>query len=164
MAFSADFVTKDSKNISRQEAWGIHFVLTLSTRLVGLIDGFDNTNSDSLPHVTDGETTKGRIFVIRFNTLVYQWFRKKGRLDEISKTHHGLGRNEFGDASVTRLDEFGSSFNGLSTPTIDLLNELGELAGDVGSVAIEDWGVSGANLTRVVEDNNLSRWKAKQPP
>ena len=40
--------------------------------------------------------------------------------------------------------------------TVDLLKDLGELAGDVGSVAIKHWSVPGAHLAWVIEDNNLS--------
>jgi len=72
------------------------------------------------------------------------------------RTHHRLRRNELGNASVTRLNEFGRSFNGLSTPTIDLLNEFGEFASDVGGVAIEDGGVTSTDLTGVVKDDDLS--------
>jgi hypothetical protein len=42
--------------------------LTLATTLVGLLNRFDNTDSDGLPHVTDGETTKWGVLVVRFNT------------------------------------------------------------------------------------------------
>jgi hypothetical protein len=42
--------------------------LTFATRLVGLLDRFNDTDSDGLPHVTDGETTKWGVLVIRFNT------------------------------------------------------------------------------------------------
>lgn len=69
---------------------------------------------------------------------------------------HGLGGDEFSDASVTRLDEFRGVLDGLSAPTIDLLDEFGKLAGNVGGMAIEDGGVTGTNLTRVVEDDDLS--------
>ena len=40
---------------------------TLSSSLVSLVDGLDNTNSDRLPHVPNGKATKGRIFVITLN-------------------------------------------------------------------------------------------------
>ena len=69
---------------------------------------------------------------------------------------HRLGGDEFGDASITRFDEFGSILNRLSAPTIDFLDELGELAGNVGGVAIKDGSVAGANFTRMVEYNDLS--------
>jgi hypothetical protein len=43
----------------------------------------------------------------------------------------------------------------LAGTTINLLQELSELAGDVSGVAIQDWSVSSADLTGVVEDNDL---------
>jgi hypothetical protein len=48
-----------------------------------------------------------------------------------------------------------SLLNGLSGTAVDLLEELGELAGDVGSVAIEDWSVTSTDLARVVQDDDL---------
>jgi len=45
-------------------------MLTLATSLLGLVDGFDDTDGNSLSHVTDGETTERRILVVRLNTLV----------------------------------------------------------------------------------------------
>ena len=44
----------------------------------------------------------------------------------------------------------------LTSTTIDLLQDLCELAGDMSGVAIENWGVSVADLSRVVEDDDLS--------
>lgn len=104
--------------------------------LVGLDDGLDDTDSDGLTHVTDGETTK------------------RGVVSE-SLNAHGLGGNHLDDGSITRLDELGGVLNRLAGTAVDLLEELGELASNVGSVAIEDWCVTGTNLTRVVEDDDL---------
>ena len=42
--------------------------LTLSSRLVGLLDGLDDTDGNSLPHVAHGETTKGWVLVVALNT------------------------------------------------------------------------------------------------
>merc|ERR1712187_220307 len=39
---------------------------------------------------------------------------------------------------------------------VDLLKELGELASNVGGVAVQDGGVASADLTRVVKDDDLS--------
>jgi hypothetical protein len=89
-----------------------------------------------LTHITDGETTKRRVVSEGLNT-------------------HGLGWNHLDNGSITRLDELWGSFGRLSSTTVNLLEKLGELAGNVGSVAIKDWGVSGTDLTRMVEDNDL---------
>jgi hypothetical protein len=106
------------------------------TLLVGLDDGLDDTDSDGLSHVTDGETTERRVVSESLNA-------------------HRLGGNHLDDGSITRLDELGGGLNGLAGTAVDLLNKLGELAGDVGSVAIEDGCVAGTDLTRVVEDDDL---------
>jgi hypothetical protein len=43
----------------------------------------------------------------------------------------------------------------LAGTTIDFLQEFSEFAGDVSGVAIQDGGISSANLTGVIEDNDL---------
>jgi hypothetical protein len=68
---------------------------------------------------------------------------------------HGLGWNHLDDGSITRLDELGGVLNGLSGTTINLLQDLRELAGNVGSVAIQDWSVTSTDLTRVVKNDDL---------
>ena len=86
---------------------------------------------------TNGKTSKRRVVSEGLNT-------------------HGLGWNHLDNGSVTRLDELGSVLNRLSGTTINLLQDLRELASNVGSVAIKDWGVTSTNLTRVVENDDLS--------
>jgi hypothetical protein len=68
---------------------------------------------------------------------------------------HGLGWNHLDDGSITRLDELGGVLNGLSGTTINLLQDLRELAGNVGSVAIQDWSITSTDLTRVVKNDDL---------
>jgi hypothetical protein len=89
-----------------------------------------------LSHVTDSETSKRRVVSEGLNT-------------------HWLGWNHLDDGSITRLDELGSVLDGLSSTTIDLLQDLRELASNVGSVAIKDWSVTSTDLTRVVENDDL---------
>jgi hypothetical protein len=103
----------------------------------GLLDGLDDTDSDGLTHVTDGETAQRRVVGESLNA-------------------HGLGGNHLDDGGVTRLDELGGSLNSLAGTAVDLLEELGELAGNVGGVAVKDGSVTGTDLTRVVENNDLS--------
>lgn len=112
-------------------------MLTLSTGLVSLLDGLDDTDGNGLPHVTDGETTERRVLSVGLNT-------------------HGLAGDELDDDGVARLDELGVGLDRLTSSAIDLLEELSELASNVGSVAIENGGVTGTDLTRVVEDDDLS--------
>jgi hypothetical protein len=104
--------------------------------LVGLDNGLDDTDGNGLTHVTDGETTE------------------RGVVSE-SLNAHGLGGNHLDDGSVTGLDELGAVLNRLSGTAVNLLEELGELASNVGGVAVEDWGVTSTNLTRVVQDDDL---------
>ena len=102
----------------------------------GLLDLLDDTDSDGLTHVTDGEAPK------------------RGVLGE-SLHAHGLGGNHLDDGGITGLDELRVVFNGLAGTAVDLLLELSELAGDVGSVAIEDGRVTSADLAGVVENDDL---------
>jgi len=44
----------------------------------------------------------------------------------------------------------------LARSSVDLLEELGEFAGDVSGMAIQNWSVSSADLTGMVEDDDLS--------
>jgi len=102
-----------------------------------LLNGFDDTDGDGLSHVTDSETSKRWVFLERFDA-------------------HWLLWGEDSDGGVTGLDELGVVFQLLTGTTIDLFLELGELASNVGCVAIKDWCVSSVDLTRVVQDNDLS--------
>ena len=102
----------------------------------GLLNGLDNSNGNSLAHVTDGETTERGVLGERLHT-------------------HGLGGDHLDDGSITRLDELGRRLNRLSGTAVNLLLELSELAGNVGSVAVEDGGVASADLTGVVENDDL---------
>lgn len=110
--------------------------LATSSGFVNLLDTLDNTDSNGLPHITDSKATERREFGVGFNT-------------------HGLGRNHLNNSRVTRLDKLGVVLKLLARTTIDLLNQLGELAGNVSSVAIEHWRVTSTNLTGVVEYNDL---------
>jgi hypothetical protein len=65
-AFSADFVTENPLNMIGQVNLR---KLTLASSLLSLLDGLDDTDGNSLPHVTNGETTKRRVFIVGFNTL-----------------------------------------------------------------------------------------------
>jgi hypothetical protein len=98
--------------------------------------GFDDTDSDSLLHVSDGESTE------------------RGEVGEGLDNHGFLG-DEVNHSGITGLDEFGLIFGGLTGTFVNLAADLGEFAGDVASVAIEDWCVSVLDLTGVVHDNNL---------
>lgn len=83
-----------------------------------------------------GKSTQGRVLLVRLDT-------------------HGLGGNKLDDGGVTRLQELGAGLHDLSGSSVDLLDELTELAGNVGGVAVEDGRVSGTDLTGVVQDDDL---------
>jgi len=100
-------------------------------------DVLDDTYGDSLTHVTHSETTERGVFGEGFDT-------------------HGLGRNEENHRGITGLDVLGLLLELLTRTTIDLGEELLEFAGNVGSVAIQHGGVASMDLTRVVQDDDLS--------
>jgi hypothetical protein len=107
-----------------------------ATLALGLLHRLDNADGNSLSHVTDGETTKGRIFIVALNA-------------------HGLRRSELDDGGITGLDELGVRLHYLTRSAIDLLNQLAELAGNVCSVAIKNWCITSVDLSWVIEDDNL---------
>jgi len=109
----------------------------LATRLVSLVDRLDDTDSHSLSHVTNGETTQRWVFIVGLDT-------------------HGLRGDKLDNTSITRLDELRRRFERLATPTVDLLDQLSKLAGNVGSVTVKHWSITSTDLTRVVEDDDLS--------
>ena len=90
-----------------------------------------------MPHVTDGEATKWWILRVRLHT-------------------HWFAGDKLDDAGIARLDELGGLFDSFARSAIDLLKKLREFTGNMGSMAIKDRSISGANLTRVVEDDDLS--------
>ena len=70
-------------------------------------------------------------------------------------THMGLEGISLTMAASPDLMNLGSSSMFLPVRRSILLEELGELAGNVGSVAIEHGGVAGADLAGVVQDDDL---------
>merc|ERR1712112_488395 len=120
-----------------------------SLLLVGLVGGLgslashflgggslDDTDGDGLPHVPDGKPSKGR------------------ELGE-GLDAHGLAGEQLDNGGITRLDELGGILSGLAGTPVHLLQDLGELAGNVCGVAIEHWRVAVGNLSGVVEDDDL---------
>merc|ERR1719400_1488365 len=99
--------------------------------------GLDDTDSNSLPHVPNGEPSKGR--VVREGLHA-----------------HGLAGEQLHDGSVSGLDELGRILSGLAGTPVNLLKDLGELAGNVGGVAVEHWGVAVGHLAGVVQHDDLS--------
>ncbi len=99
-------------------------------------DGLDDTDGDGLAHITDGEAAEGRVLSEGLNA-------------------EGLGGDKADHGGVAHLDGLGFLLEFLTGTAVDLGFDLGELAGDVGGVAVEDGGVAVADLTGVVEDDDL---------
>jgi len=138
------FVVEQSDVLFQDKIVSTHLFLgSLGSRLgdltgtsSGLLDGLDDADGDGLAHVTDGEAAQ------------------RGVVSE-SLNAHGLGGNHLDNGRVTRLDELGGLLGRLAGTAVDLLLELSELAGNVGGVAVEDGGVTGTDLTGVVENDDL---------
>jgi len=113
-----------------------HLRLTTFT----LLDGLDDTDGNRLPHVTHGKATEWSV------------------LGEGLHAHRLLG-DHLHNGGISRLDVRGVVFQLLTGTTIDLLEQVAELAGDVGRVAIDDWGVASIDLTRMVQDDDLENQK-----
>ena len=117
-------------------------LLGLLGSLGGLADNIltggllDDTDSDGLSHVSNGETTE------------------RGVVGE-DLDDEGLLGDKLDHSGVTGLDARGLVFSRLTSSLVDLGADLLELAGNMGSVAIEDGCVSVLDLTGVVKDDNL---------
>ena len=90
----------------------------------------DHTHGHGLPHVPDGEPSKGRELSEGLNA-------------------HGLAGEQLDDGGVAGLDELGGVLGGLAGTPVHLLKDLGELAGNVRGVAIKHWRVAVGHLGRV---------------
>lgn len=84
----------------------------------------------------------------------------KGRVVGEGLHHHGLLGDQLDDGSVTRLDELGVVLKLLAGTTVDLLNQLLELAGNVSGVAVQNGGITLVDLTWVVQDDDL--WTSQE--
>lgn len=97
----------------------------------------DNTHGDGLTHVADREAAQG-------------WELLEG-LDA-----HRLGRLQHHDRGVAALYALWILLGSFAGTAVALLLDLGELAGDMSGVAVEHRRVAVADLSRVVQDDNLS--------
>jgi len=81
----------------------------------------------------------------------------EGRVAGEGLHNHGLLWEQFDDGCISSLDELGCIFKLLAGTTVNLFNELAELAGNVSGVAIQHGGVTLGDLTGVIQDDDL--WK-----
>lgn len=93
------------------------------------------------------------------SVYIHSWLfsarHTEGRVAGEGLHNHGLLWEKFDNGGVARLDKFGCVLKLLAGTTVDLLDELAELAGDVSGVAIQHWGIAGVDLARVVQDDDL---------
>ncbi|KAH3667230.1 hypothetical protein OGAPHI_002879 [Ogataea philodendri] len=97
----------------------------------------DNTNSNGLSHVSDGKSSKRWVLGEGLNT-------------------HWLGWDHLDDSSITGLDELRVLLHLLTSSSVNLLEQLVESTSNVGGVAVQNWRVTSRDLTRVVQDDDLS--------
>merc|ERR1719443_1134544 len=103
---------------------------------LALLNLFDNTDGNGLSHVTDSEAA--------------EWWVLGEHLD-----NHGLLWLELNHSGITGLDALRVVLSGLTGTLVDLGADLLELAGNMGGVAIQNWSVTIADLTWMVQDDDL---------
>jgi len=108
----------------------------LATASLLLCNILDDTDSHSLPHVTHSETTQ------------------RGILRELLDAHR-LAWHHDNNGGISRLDKLGVVLKLLTTTSVNFFLQFHELAGNMGSVAIQHWGITLGNLTGVVQDDDL---------
>ena len=101
-----------------------------------LLDGLDDADGDGLAHVADSEAPQGRVLGEGLHA-------------------HGLGGHHDDVGGISVLQELGVGLQLLARPAIDLGGDVRELAGDVGSVTIQHWGIAVSDLPGVVHDDDL---------
>jgi hypothetical protein len=107
-------------------------VLNSPANLQGLSVNFlhrlDNAGRNNLFLVCHNESTKRRIIM------------------EITLDARRISRDELNEARITSFDEFRAGFHNLSSSTIKLFDQFGELAGDVSGVTMDDGCVASRDL------------------
>lgn len=103
---------------------------------VTFLDGLDDSDGNSLSHISDGESSKW--------SVLGKWFDA-----------HWLGWQHLDDGGITGFDLWWIIFNLLSGSSIDFLDHLVESASDMSGMAIQDWSVTFLDFTGVVQDDNL---------
>ena len=99
-------------------------------------DFFNNSNSDSLFHISYCESSERRIFRENFNT-------------------HGFSRNHINQTGLSSLDKFGKFFNYFTSSSVNRRKDFFKFDGNVTGVTIQDRAITTLDLTRVIKDDNL---------
>uniref|UniRef100_A0A3Q1EFT7 Uncharacterized protein n=1 Tax=Acanthochromis polyacanthus TaxID=80966 RepID=A0A3Q1EFT7_9TELE len=77
----------------------------------------------------------------------------KGRVVGEGLHNHGLLWDQFDNGGISRLYKLGGILKLLARTTVNLLDQLNELAGDVSGVAIQHGGVTSIDLAGMVQDD-----------
>jgi len=101
-----------------------------------LFNSLDDTDSNSLFHISDGETAKRWVLLESFNAHWLRW-------EQLNHT------------GITSLDELWVVLKGFTSSSINLGEKGFKLASSVGGMAIKNWRVSGSDLVRMIEDDDL---------
>ena len=105
--------------------------------LLSLLNALNDTNSNRLSHIPNSESSKRRIISKSLNT-------------------HWLGRNHLDNSSISRFNKFRSIFNFLARSSINLFEKFSEFTSDMSGMTIENGSISSTNLTRMIQNNDLS--------
>jgi len=108
----------------------------LALAAVAFLHRLDDADGDRLTHVAHGKAAERSVL--------------RERLDA-----HRLLRDHLHDGGVTGLDARGVVLELLAATTVDLLQQVAELAGNVRRVTVEDWSVASVDLTRVIQNDHL---------
>ena len=100
-------------------------------------DFLNDSDSDSLFHISDNESSEGWVLGEGLNTHWLDWVHND-------------------DGGLVILDELWLNLNGLTSSSVDLFNEGGEFTGTMDCMTMQDRGVSNFDLTWVVHDDYLS--------
>lgn len=116
--------------------WIILFTIISFNILFG--GGLNDSDGNGLFHISNGKSSEWGILS---ETFTAKW----------------LGRFHDNKSWVSVFDEFGFLLGRFTSSSVDFSLNFLEFAGNVGSVAVQNWGVSILNLSRVIHNNDLSK-------
>lgn len=104
--------------------------------MVKLLALFDDTNSDGLFHVSNGESSERGILTEDFNA-------------------HRFGGHHSDHTGHTGLHELGEFFQNLTSSSVNGRKDFFEFDGNMAGMAIQDGGISRLDLSGMVKNDNL---------